>query len=126
MTFVFKPQAPFERLKLANASPEVALNKAIILQAIIDASNTSKASDAVRLAKKAKDWLMGNSEGFIEVCHNADLDKDFITKIATQLIELHQMGNKKDCTSKQKFNFDKKIGLDIDEFDRDLKQFNFI
>jgi len=40
MTFVLKPQAPFERLKMANDCPEVALNRGIILQAIIDASNT--------------------------------------------------------------------------------------
>jgi hypothetical protein len=26
-----------------------------------------------------------NSEGFIEICHNAELDKDFITKIAINL-----------------------------------------
>jgi hypothetical protein len=37
MTFVLKPQAPFDRLRLANSCPEVALNKAIILQACHEA-----------------------------------------------------------------------------------------
>ena len=38
MYSVLKFQAPFERIKNYNDSPEVSLNKAIIIQAIIDAS----------------------------------------------------------------------------------------
>lgn len=36
---VIKFQAPFERLKYYNSSPEVSLYKSIITQAIIDATN---------------------------------------------------------------------------------------
>jgi hypothetical protein len=90
MTFVLKPQAPFERLKFANTCPEIALRKAIILQAIIDASNKSMGKAARKLATNAYKWLFGNSEGFRENCVDAELDPDFVVKIAKQMIELHR------------------------------------
>jgi hypothetical protein len=89
MTFVLKPQAPFDRLRLANDCPEVALNKAIILQAIIDASNISKCRVSQKLAQKAKKWLFGNSQGFIETCMDAELDKKCLIKTIKQIISLH-------------------------------------
>jgi hypothetical protein len=88
MTSVLKPQAPFERLKLSNTNPEVALKKAVILQAIIDASNTSNNKSAIKAAKNAAKWLFGNSEGFLETCSDAEMDPDFLIKVAKQLIEL--------------------------------------
>ncbi len=100
MTFVLKPQAPFERLKLANNSPEVALRKSIILQAIIDASNTSHNKSAKKMAGQAKKWLFNNSEGFLETCLDAELEPDFVIRVALQLINQHQHNNK---TTSQKF-----------------------
>ena len=49
-----KFQSPFERLKLFQSSCDVALRKAIITQAIIDASNISDNRYAVKLEKEAK------------------------------------------------------------------------
>jgi hypothetical protein len=88
MTFALKPQAPFERLRLANDCPEVALNKAIILQAMIDASNTSRCRSAQKIAKEARKWLFGNSEGFIEVCTDGELNPNFVTNLVGQIIGL--------------------------------------
>ena len=90
MSFVLKLQAPFERLKLANSSPQVALCKAIILQSIIDASNTSSSETAKKLEKEAFDWLFTNSEHFSEICLGADLEVDFVRDIANKIINLHQ------------------------------------
>jgi len=86
MTFVLKPQAPFDRLRLANSCPEVALNKAIILQAIIDASNISKCRVSQKLAQKAKKWLFGNSEGLQQTCMDAELDKKYLVKIVKEIL----------------------------------------
>ena len=99
MTSVLKPQAPFERLKFANSCPEVALRKAIVLQARIDASNISDAGLSNKVSQNARNWLFNNSEGFIETCINADLDPQFVAKISKQLINLHNKKEKKICKS---------------------------
>ena len=90
MTQVLKPQAPFERLKFANSCPETALRKAIILQAIIDASGGVGRDLAAKASQDAFKWLFNNSEGFIETCINADLDPDFVVKISKQLLGEHK------------------------------------
>ena len=103
MTFVLKPQAPFDRLRLANSCPEVALNKAIILQAIIDASNISKSRSSQQLAHKASKWLFGKSEGLIEACMNAELDHKRLLKIVQEIINLHSKEqNKEPCKDRNK------------------------
>lgn len=43
---VIRLTTPFERIKLYNVSPDVALRRAIITQAIIDATNTSPKREA--------------------------------------------------------------------------------
>jgi hypothetical protein len=90
MTFVIKPQAPFERLKLAGSCPEVSLNKAIILQAIIDASNTCTSKEATKVANKAKGWLFGASQGLQQTCDFAELDHDYIIKVIAKMLNLHR------------------------------------
>lgn len=94
MTFVLKPQAPFERLKMANDCPEVALNRGIILQAIIDASNTGGGSVSKKIARTAYNWLCGKSEGFKQTCFNADLEPNFVVTVAKQMIDLHNSSEK--------------------------------
>jgi hypothetical protein len=107
MTFVIKPQAPFERLKIANTCPEVALRKAIILQAIIDASDISYSKSTLKTTIKARQWLFGNSKGFRESCYDANLDPDFVAKIASQIIEQHEQDQQRNNTKKiKKFSKD--------------------
>jgi hypothetical protein len=58
MYHVMKFQAPFERLKEYNSSPEIILYKAIITQAIIDATNISNAPRAKTLETDAKNGYL--------------------------------------------------------------------
>lgn len=90
MTFsVIKLQAPFEKIKDSNKSSEIALRRAIILQAIIDASNTSNSKGARRMEQDAKKWLFDNSKYFANICLEADLDPGFVASIAKKVIKLH-------------------------------------
>ena len=91
---VIKLQAPFERIKDSNKSSEIALRRAIILQAIIDASNTSNNKQARIIEQDAKKWLFSNSEYFQSICLEADLDPEFIVSTAKKVIKLHN--NKKE------------------------------
>lgn len=86
---VLKFQSPFERLKHYNASPEVSLNKAIITQAIIDATNISTSQDAIKYELEAKYWLFGSSEDFIEICDNAQIHPYFVQKITKNALCIH-------------------------------------
>ncbi len=93
MFSVIKPQAPFERLKIANDSAEIALCRAVILQAVVDASNTSNNAASKQFEKEALEWLFINNENFKEVCTSAGLEVDFVRLIASRMIALHK--NKK-------------------------------
>ncbi|MDP4708697.1 MAG: hypothetical protein NWS20_01655 [Rickettsiaceae bacterium] len=86
---VIKFQAPFERLKEYDYSPEVRLYKAILTQAIIDASNIVEAKDAKKLKLEAKRWIFGNSKYFQEVCYNAKIEPGFVIRIAKEAIKLN-------------------------------------
>lgn len=87
---VLKFQAPFERIKIYNKSPDVALRKAIIMQAIIDATNLSNEAINQKIEQEAKLWLFSNSKHFKETCLEADLKPSFVVRIAKELISLHK------------------------------------
>lgn len=89
-SFVIKLQSPFERLKLINDNPEISLRKAIILQAIIDASSCSEKQQDKRIAQEARDWLFGDSEYFQQLCNEAELAPNYVANIATQMIKLQE------------------------------------
>lgn len=84
---VIKLQAPFERLKQYTSNPEVALRKAIILQAIIDSSNSSEEKSAKKIAESAREWLFEDSEYFDKICQEAELEPANVRKIALETIE---------------------------------------
>jgi len=90
MTNVIKFQAPFERLKLYNTSPDVVLRKAIIMQAVIDATNISDAKEAKKLEIDAKAWIFGNDETFKTTCIEAGIEASFIVKITKEIIKIHK------------------------------------
>ncbi len=90
MQNVIKFQSPFERLKLYDASPEVNLRKAIITQAIIDATNISEDRTAKKFELEAKAWIFGNSESFCETCLEAGIEQSFVVKITREVIKLHR------------------------------------
>ena len=80
MYHVMKFQAPFERLKEYNSSPEIILYKAIITQAIIDATNISDAPRAKTLETDAKKWIFSNSDYFQKICYIAGIPQFGISK----------------------------------------------
>ncbi len=86
---VIKFQAPFERLKEYDYSPEVRLYKAILTQTIIDASNITETKIAKKLEIEAKIWIFGNSQYFQEVCHKGEIEPGFVIKIAKEAIKLN-------------------------------------
>ena len=88
---VIKFQAPFERLKEYDYSAEVRLYKAILTQALIDASNISSSSEAKRYELEAKNWVFGDSNYFKEVCYNAEINPDFMRQITKEAIRLNSV-----------------------------------
>jgi hypothetical protein len=90
MSNVIKFQSPFERLKLFQNSPDVSLHKAIITQAIIDASNISDNKKAVKLEREAKNWIFGCGEYFKTICMEACIEPQLVIKITKQIIQLHK------------------------------------
>ncbi|MBF8246937.1 MAG: hypothetical protein ISN64_03025 [Rickettsia sp.] len=86
---VMKFQAPFERVKYYSDYPEIMLYRAIILQAIIDATNTSDAKIPKILEKEAKNWIFNSNEDFDIICENANINPEYVRKISSKTIELN-------------------------------------
>lgn len=87
MSSVIKLQAPFERLKLANESPEVALCRAIILQAIVDVSGADEGlEEPTACASEAASWLFTDSKHLEEICTSAELEVGFVRDVAVKMI----------------------------------------
>ena len=108
---VMKFQAPFERIKEYNTSSEVSLYKAIITQAIIDATNVSSTISAKTIEKEAKNWLFSNSNYFHEICYRAEMEPAFVIKIAKEAIELNKQRNIKQRANKPDNIKQKKMAL---------------
>ncbi len=92
---VIKFQSPFEKAKLYSDSPEITLYRSIILQAVIDVSNNSFSKKAVILEKEAKKWLFEDNEDFIDICNMAEVNKDYIRKIARDVVNINKKQDKK-------------------------------
>jgi hypothetical protein len=89
MVKIVQLQAPFERLKIYNdISPEVALRKAIILQAIKDATSSSKSKIDKENKIIAREWLYGNDPYFVTICEEAGYEPSYVRSIASEFIKL--------------------------------------
>ena len=88
VAYVIKLQAPFERLKGYSDCPEVNLRRAIILQAIIDATNTSRNRAARQSADEAAEWLFSGGEHFTKTCLEAELEPQNVMRVAREMIDL--------------------------------------
>lgn len=84
---VIKLQAPFERLISSCGCSEISLKRAVILQAMIDASNVSKNKTSVKIEQEAKNWLKETNENFRCTCEDADLNPAFVLKIAQKMMD---------------------------------------
>ncbi|MES2215518.1 MAG: hypothetical protein V4485_05885, partial [Pseudomonadota bacterium] len=63
-TNTMKLQAPFDRLRFYENNPDIALRKAIVLQAIIDSTSNSSNPKTQAAKREARAWIFGNSEYF--------------------------------------------------------------
>ena len=67
-------------------SPEVAMWRGVITQALMDAGSNSKKPEYRRIKAEAISWLSGISDDFYEVCRNADLCPIYVKKKAKEAI----------------------------------------
>ena len=119
MTNIIKFQSPFERLKDNNQNPEIALIKAIILQAIIDATNISSSKEARKDEVDAKAWIYGGSEDFALMCEYINYNVSNVRKIAREIQNLHK-NNIKASTKRNKKHLRNKYILDSDLINEEL------
>lgn len=91
---VKKMQAPFERLKKFGFDPDVALRKAIIMQAIVDATSIARDVKAIKAKYEAHFWLLEGGEDFKQICIEADLDPQFVRDVAREEIAAHRVLNR--------------------------------
>lgn len=91
---VLKLHSPFERLKLYVTSPDILLRKAIITQAIIDATNISELRIAKKIELEAKSWIFGNCESFKTTCLECGIEPSFVVRVTKELIKLHKQQSK--------------------------------
>lgn len=103
MSSVIKFQAPFETLKIENnESAEIGLGKAIILQAILDASSTSNNRKAKKLKKESIKWIFSdNNKHFNNICSYCKLSPQYIRKITKDIIEFNRNKLEKVITTNQ-------------------------
>lgn len=66
---------------------EVALWRAVIMQAVTDALSGSAKGESISWAAQARAWLTGNSAYFQEVCVMAGLDPHFVMTRTAVIIE---------------------------------------
>lgn len=101
---VIKFHAPFERLKTYSTSPDVALRKAIITQAIIDATNIAECPTSKAFALEAKAWIFGNGESFTTTCMEGGIEPSFVVKITKEIIKLHTQQSRFSHRSRRRNN----------------------
>ena len=68
-----------------NTNPEIALWKAVILQAFIDLQSNSKKKVIQAYKIKALQWINLNNKNFIEVCRMANLDPYYVWSQAQKI-----------------------------------------
>lgn len=66
---------------------EQAVWRAVIVQALMDASSNSKKQENIQSKQEALVWLRGNSQDFATVCHHAGYDPEFVRDMARKAIE---------------------------------------
>lgn len=69
------------------ADHEPGLWRAVITQALMDATCKSRKSEAKRMRADALDWLLHNSMDFVAVCDNAGFDPSYVRTRAKQALE---------------------------------------
>lgn len=68
------------------ADHEPGLWRAVITQALMDASSQSRKTEAQRTREDALKWLTSDTSDFTNVCDNAGLDPDYVRSRALQAL----------------------------------------
>lgn len=68
-------------------SPYIALWKAVITQALMDAGNNFKKKEYKTIKARAISWLDGKSDDFKDVCEMAGLEPEYIRKKSGEAIK---------------------------------------
>lgn len=84
-----KFHSPFERLKKYIDYGDIALRKAIILQAIFDVSCTENHHKSRKIAKEARAWIFIDNIDFFQICSEAKLDPFVVRKTAKEAIRFN-------------------------------------
>lgn len=65
---------------------EQALWRAVIVQALMDASSNSKKKENLQSKEEALVWLRGTSRDFVAVCHHAGFEPEFVREMARRAL----------------------------------------
>jgi hypothetical protein len=60
------------------AATEQSIWRAVLVQALMDASSNSKKKENMQWKEEALIWLRGKSQDFLTVCHYAGFEPDFV------------------------------------------------
>ncbi len=61
-------------------NPEMAVWKAVIMQAVLDLMSTSKRASEILAKKTAREWLNEKNANFVKVCGYAGLNPNWVLK----------------------------------------------
>ncbi len=86
MRYTNKLHAPFDRLLSYDMNPHVALRKAIILQAVIDATSAAVDRKAIKARDEARRWVLESDEYFKRICFEGDINSKEIIAITQEMI----------------------------------------
>ena len=70
-----------------SVATEQAAWRAVIVQALMDASSNSKKKENIQWKEEALVWLRGNTKDFIIVCHYAGFEPEFVREMAKRALE---------------------------------------
>jgi hypothetical protein len=84
-------------------SPEVAIWKAVIMQAVLDIVNTSKRTEHKVAKENAINWFDVRNINFVTVCHYARLEPEWVVKKIAFAIK-NQRTWRRDCDIRKATN----------------------
>lgn len=80
-------QSSPEAMRDAHEPRERAIWKAVITQALMDASSRSAKAEAQQEKQRARQWLLHDRKDFPIVCHYAGLDPHYVREQAMQALQ---------------------------------------
>jgi hypothetical protein len=82
-----KPYDPTLGEPYNSVACEQAAWRAVIVQALMDASSNSRKKENIQWKEEALVWLRGNTRDFLTVCHYAGFEPEFVRDMAKRALE---------------------------------------